>query len=302
MKKMKRITCLAIAVLMALALAACGGNNGGEKSVEPSIAEIMEKAQTSMENISSMSYDMTMDIGMAVSNMTFDISTDVKADYIAEPIKMKMDMNMDMGILGSMQILSYMEIVDGTYYMYTGFPDEDGTMIWMKEKIELGDIAQYDAQKSMDLYIRSAESFKENGTEVIDGVNTTRYDGIISRDAWNEVLENTGVLEQLDVSDIDEISGFFDDLGDLPISIWIADETYIPMKYEMDMKDFMQGLMDKIMEEAIEEGEDAEDYAITITKTDLSMIMSNINGIDSIEIPEEALSAEELDFDFDIDD
>ena len=64
----------------------------------------------------------------------------------------------------------------------------------------------------------------------------------------------------------------------------------------------MQGLMDKIMEEAIEEGEDAEEYAITITKTDLSMIMSNINGIDSIEIPEEALSAEELDFDFDIDD
>ena len=239
MKKLKRIACLAIAVLMALALAACGG--GGEKSGKLSIAEIMEKAQTSMENISSMSYDMTMDIGMEVSGFNFDISTDAKTDYITEPLKMKMDMNMDMGFLGSMEMLSYMEVVDGTYYMYTGFPDEDGTMYWMKQTIELGDIAQYDAQKSMDLYIRSAESFKENGTEVIDGVNTTRYDGIISRDAWNEVLENTGVLEQLDVSDIDEISGFFDDLGDLPISIWIADETYIPMKYEMDMEGFHAG-------------------------------------------------------------
>ena len=80
--------------------------------------------------------------------------------------------------------------------MYTG-SDFGGEMSWFKQTPgDLAAVAQYDAKENFELYLKSAESFKENGSETTNGIKTVRYDGIISEDALKDVMNSTGVLSQ----------------------------------------------------------------------------------------------------------
>lgn len=82
--------------------------------------------------------------------------------------------------------------------MYTG-GDFGGEMSWSRQTPgDLAAVAQYDAKENFELYLKSVESFKENGSETTNGIKTVRYDGIISEDALKDVMNSTGVLSQPD--------------------------------------------------------------------------------------------------------
>lgn len=279
-KLFKKAVAAVLAMTMVFSLTGCSAN-------EKNAAKIMEEAAKCMEDVSSLSYDMTMNMDISSDGQNMAIATTGKADCIVDPMLMKMDMTMDMGEAGSMASQMYMSEQDGKYVIYSGV-DVDGKKTWQKQEMENANaLKQYNAKASFELYLKSANSFKENGTETINDSEATRYDGIITGDTLNEVIESSGMLDQLSTLGVssENMGDMLKDIGDLNISIWIDKESSMPVKYEMDMTSMMQSILNK----AVADQDKAPE--INISKSVMSMTISNINGVESFEIPQEVIDS-----------
>lgn len=280
MKKLfKRAAAVVMTMALMFGLSACSG---------ASAADLMEEAVKNMNDIKSMSFEMNMDIEMSAMGQSIAMKTTTDADCIADPMLMKMDINMDMGAAGSMKSKMYMEAKDGKYIIYTGM-ETDGKTTWQKKEQQDAKIMQqYDAKASFDMYMKNANSFKENGTEEINGKNAARYDGVISNDSISEVIDSSGLLNQLSSIGIsaDNLSEILKDCGDLNVSIWLDDDS-MPVKYEINMTKMMQS----IMKSALKGQEGSED--ITIGKTIISAAIKDVNNVETFEIPQDVIDSAE---------
>lgn len=285
MKKMTKWMALGLILMMMISLAGCGGDNGGS-----STEDVMKTAQEELAKVKSMNYDMSMIMNMSTNGQTVESNTTGKIAYNADPLAMEMTMNMDMaGQKVNMVMYAVQEGSDLVMYMS---PD-NGTS-WAKQTMaDASELEQYNAQESMAIYLENIDSFKENGTEQINGSDAVRYDGVISNDALNEVMEASGAASQLTQYNITEeqAADMYKDLGDLPISIWIDKESSLPVKYEMDMTTMMQTIMNKLVETL---GEAAAGAEITIDKMFISMTLYDFNNVNEITLPEAAKNAQEM--------
>lgn len=268
MRKMKgkSLAAALLALVMALGLAACG-SGGDIADLTP--AEVLKKSQEALNGVKSVHYDMDLSFQMAAAGQTIDVATTSAVDYTADPVSMKMDVKAE--VAGQTQETTmYVVEEDGSAVMYMGM---DGQ--WAKQAV--ADLSEYDATASMDLYFSSSDNFTANGTETVNGVEANRYDGVILQDDMAEVLSASGMddmLSQMGMSgsDIDMSS-----LGDLTISIWVDPATYYPVKYEMDMTDFMQALMTQVY------GDQLAD--LEIKDVVVSMTMSQFDEVAPVELP-----------------
>ena len=274
---MKRnLTAAALALLLVLGLSACGGNDASEAIV---------KAQEAMADVQSMTYQtvMEMDLSADGDSVSMSVSADVSA--IVDPLALEMAMSLDMGELGTLDYTSYMVSGDDALTMYSCLDMGDGPT-WIREDVtDMTSLSQYDAKASLDLYLKSAQSFREVGAETVGDYEAVRYDGVIKGDDLDEVLETSGVLEQLSNLGIEESADLLTDIGDLPISIWIDQATSFPVKYEMDMSALMQTMLGKMAET------DESVSGITVDKLIVSMVVTGVDCVDEIVVPEEALTA-----------
>ena len=128
------------------------------------------------------------------------------------------------------------------------------------------------------------------GTETGDGVEATRYDGVITKEHLQEVLKNTGVLD--DLGDAMDLKKSLEDaaentagLGDIPISIWIDKAAMLPVRYEMDMTEMMQKLMAQALSAV------SAEYPM-VSQVKVSMTIGGIDTVEAITIPDEARNAQ----------
>lgn len=267
----RSIAAVLLALTMAVGLAACGTEGGGD-AADLTPAEVLQKSQEVLDAVKSVHYDMDLGFQMAADGQTIDVKTTSAVDYTSEPVSMKMEVKADVG--GQTQDTTmYLVEEDGKAVMYM---NTDGQ--WVNQ--EVADLSQYDATASMDLYFSSSENFEANGTETVNGVEANRYDGVIVKEDMAEVLDASGMddmLAQMNMSsdDIDVTN-----LGDLPISIWIDPATYYPVKYEMDMTSFMQALMTQVYGDQLQ--------GLEIKDVIVGMTMSQFDEVTPVELPAEA--------------
>ena len=129
------------------------------------------------------------------------------------------------------------------------------------------------------------QDFAAAGTETINGVETTRYEGVLSEEYFKQVLDESGVLSQIGLSsDIDEdtLKELFTDIGSMPIMIWVDTEaeTVMPVQYAFDMTSMMQSIIKKLGGDAMAN--------VTVEKVYMRMTITGTDNVDSITIPEEA--------------
>lgn len=253
-------------------------------------AEAIAKAQVSLQNVESMSYTLAMDMEMTGQGQTMKMTSLAGVDYILEPARMKMEMDASVNGIKGIHTISYMTQDSGTYTLYTGL-DNGEEIFWQTMKLEnMDSYMQYNAQSNLELYLSCAESFEAAGEETLtNGTETVRYDGIISKDQLEKVIESSGMSSQLENMGFEPsiTQNMFRELNDLPICIWIEKDTYMPVQYQMDMTAIMQSMLDGMMDSL---GDAASD--ITVNKVRISMTVQSINDIDHIDIPEDALSAQ----------
>ena len=278
MKFGKRTAAFALSAALALSLAACG--SGTEKSTGD-IATALEKINA----VKSLEATMVMEMDMSLMGQSMETETAMNMVCFNDPMKLKADMTMDMGELGSFTMNMYAAMDGDNYTVYMN----DGSA-WTSETVDMSYLQQYDAQESMNLYLESGDDYTLEGTEEINGSTANKFTGVIRGDALEEVLASSGATSSLEssVGDLD-LSELYSDLGDLPITVWVDQESSYPVRYAMDMTELMQGIMEKSMAAAGGEG----DISGTLTVDKVSLIMDcfNFDNATDFEIPAEALGA-----------
>lgn len=278
MKFGKRIAAFALSAALALSLAACG--SGTEKSTGD-IATALEKINA----VKSLEATMVMEMDMSLMGQSMETETAMNMVCFNDPMKLKADMTMDMGELGSFTMNMYAAMDGDNYTVYMN----DGSA-WTSETVDMSYLQQYDAQESMNLYLESGDDYTLDGTEEINGSTANKFTGVIRGDALEEVLAASGATSRLEssVGDLD-LSELYSDLGDMPITVWVDQESGYPVRYAMDMTELMQGIMEKSM--AAAGGEEDISGMITMDKMSLVMDCFNFDNATDFEIPAEALGA-----------
>lgn len=287
-KNSRRLIVLLMLFVLIFTMAACGNKNeAGEDASggtgNAAMDEVLLKAVENLKDVSSLSYDMEMDMSMEVMGTAFDTLMSMDCKQIMSPVKMEILGTVDMGTMGKMDMMVYAEEENGGLNMYTGMVDEAQGTSWLKQSVEVNSqqIAQYDAANAIELYASSASSIKEAGTEDVDGVKATRFDGIISGDDISKVVEQSGVESQVG---IDGPAELFKDSGNIPFSFWVDVEKEQIIKYEIDMTEVLK----VALERAVENEEEGMAGMIGIKKMNTSVKIKGVNDVEDIVIPEEA--------------
>ena len=270
---------LAAAAAMTLFVSGCGGSTMDTAEIEA----LLSQAKTTMATVESMAAEMTMEMDMDMNGEPMETTTVASIRSQQNPLRMAMDMSMVMSDgteIDQMQMYALEE--DGHLKTYMSTAD-----LWYAETMEMGELSQYNAEENLDLYLDNITETTAGREEEIDGTKTTKISGVITGDAMEEAIAGSGLTASAQSLGISEemMAAMYEELDDLPISLWIDGEGYV-RKYEMDMTEMMQKIMAESMKAM---GASEEDLPVKIEKTVISMVCSEFNAIEEIEIPEEAL-------------
>lgn len=270
-----RILAVAIAILLALSLSACGD----------SFESAMTRAVSEMQDVESLHMDMVMGIDMSLSadgqTLEMPISMDMSMDTINEPLTARATMNMNV-MQQPVSVEYYVERSGESYMMYANM-DGGG---WEAAAVDETELGQFSAVEGVEFYLQCASAFEKVGEEEVRGATASRYDGEIPADMLSEAIERSGaydMFESLGVSG-ESTDGLTSGMG---LSIYLDNETGLPVRYVIDMTDLMREMMDTTLS-AVGAG-DAMSWEVG--EASVSVTLSDFNGIDAIEIPDYARGA-----------
>ena len=279
MKKERKLLALLLVFCMVFALAACGNKDMSD-------ADVMKQATENMNALKSMTAETSMEMVFSMGEDSMTMTSEMTQKVINDPISMEIVMNMVMGFGGETQEMEstvYAEADGDNLITYTQMEGD-----WYKmTQPGLEALEEYDTTKAMGTYLEAIQNFKKTGTEDVAGVKADKYEGVITEDYFQTVLEESGLDEQFgfDGEDSATLKELFEGIGEMPITIWIDGEKLLPVKYYFDMTNMMSALMKNM-------GTDEEGLAID--KVILSMVLTGFDNVEAINIPQEAREAEEL--------
>lgn len=269
----KRIFALAMVLAMATTAAGCGAKQSTD------VEALLQKANDTMVQVTSMSAQMEVQMDMAYEEETMSSIVKSDMDLILEPFKTNMTISM---MLNDEALQSYEMYAVQNGDTVDTYMQVDGA--WIHQPMSGADISQYNAKQNMDLYLKNISSFTATGAEEINGTQTTVVEGLLTGDSMKEALKNSGIESTtagLGIS-ADDLLTLMDSVEGMPVKLWISDDGYV-MQYELDMTAMMQAILDTMGA--------GEESPITISKTLVHMTCSNFDAVPDFEVPAEALAA-----------
>lgn len=265
MKKAKRILVFAILAAMLLSFCGCG-----------MFRTHVAKAAIKMSKLDSLHADVEMQIGMGISLLGQDVNADAAimggADIQRDPERVYVNLMAE--VAGFEQNLLFYGVGrDDGFDVYSSV---DSGESWTKDSIENDDSSKSSKADGKSVFLLlsdSAASFKEYGKEKVNGSDAIRYNGKITSDELRQALELANAKQALEESlDVELDDDVFEDLGDVPVSIWIDVKSGMIVRIEMDMSDVMQGLVPVLVDKAMEKtdigiGVNTKVYEVTVSIT-----------------------------------
>lgn len=265
MKKAKRILVFAILAAMLLSLCGCG-----------MFRTHVAKAAIKMSKLDSLHADVEMQIGMGISLLGQDVNADAAitggADIQRDPERVYVNLMAE--VAGFEQNLLFYGV--GRDDGFDVYSSADSGESWTKDSIENDDSSKSSKADGKSVFLLlsdSAASFKEYGKEKVNGSDAIRYNGKITSDELRQALELANAKQALEESlDVELDDDVFEDLGDVPVSIWIDVKSGMIVRVEMDMSDVMQGLVPVLVDKAMEKtdigiGVNTKVYEVTVSIT-----------------------------------
>ena len=265
MKKAKRILVFAILAAMLLSLCGCG-----------MFRTHVAKAAIKMSKLESLHADVEMQIGMGISVLGQDVNADATvtggADIQRDPERVYVNLMAE--VAGFEQNLLFYGV--GRDDGFDVYSSADSGESWTKDSIENDDSSKSSKADGKSLFLLlsdSAASFKEYVKEKVNGSDAIRYNGKITSDELRQALELANAKQALEESlDVELDDDVFEDLGDVPVSIWIDVKSGMIVRVEMDMSDVMQGLVPVLVDKAMEKtdvgiGVNTKVYEVTVSIT-----------------------------------
>ena len=186
MKKIGKIACLFLALILMLSLTACG-------SFEMKMATAAKK----MEKLQSYRMDVDVDMEMSMSllgqSMPLDMSMKGTADVNTEPERTKMEFDVEM--LGeTAHMLSYSEKTEEQLISYVS---QDGGDVWTKQSLDRSEFPGLTDKNDFGTLLKLAKSFEKSGTETVRGSEATVFSGVIQGEEISAAVQMSGVLNSL---------------------------------------------------------------------------------------------------------
>ena len=276
MKKIAKIAAVLLSGVMEFSFTAC--NKEDDEYAVNRVSEALEI----INEAESMKSDMVMSYSMVMGEEKVDMFSWTYIEMFNSPAKIKMDMSTE--VLGQELLTQYYmeETEAGVYTMY--YASEDMGTGWTKMVVD----ASYaeELTGNSEYYLEYAENFKLIGEEDVEGENTEKFEGVIKSEDIKEVVSETNLDSIAGVEGVEsELSALFDDLEDIPITIWISKESGYPVKYTMDITQMMQSVIDN----AFEMEESTEAIELGIENAVIDIVYSDFNAVEEFEIPAEVI-------------
>lgn len=272
MKKAKRILVFAILAAMLLSLCGCG-----------MFRTHVAKAAIKMSKLDSLHADVDMQIGMGISLLGQDVNADAAitggADIQRDPERVYVNLMAE--VAGFEQNLLFYGV--GRDDGFDVYSSADSGESWTKDSIENDDSSKSSKADGKSVFLLlsdSAASFKEYGKEKVNGSDAIRYNGKITSDELKQALELADVKQSLEESlDVELDDDVFEDLGDVPVSIWIDVKSGMIVRVEMDMSDVMQGLVPVLVDKAMEKADVGIGVNTKVYDATVSITLSEFDAV-----------------------
>ena len=261
--------------------------------------EVVSEAFGRLDGFRSVHMDMTMGWEMTIragaQGMRVDLPIHVRADFDTdvqkEPYMVRMDGVTDINMASirreTVTLLAYVDMSGETPVTYTS---ADGGETWTvgNEQIEM-----LRPDSSFDILRGHAVGFRRTGAEALDGRAVTVYAGRMDGACARQILAASGMNDLLSsLSDAEEETGVDADPGDIPVTVWLDDETGYPVFFSMDMTHMFRDLLSASLKQAMGMADmEGMDIALDVDEITVACTLSRFDGVDPIEIPEAALAA-----------
>ena len=285
MKKMSKILALTLALAMLLCLCACGGS--GTRSASSADFETrLREAQEKMAGLESMHMDMNMDVTMDLSIMGQSQSMDMRVYYVMD---VQTNPNRSKLVMTSSSMGQTQEMTMYTDENNMVYVSNDGRN-WQRQSSQSVDTSTMDPDTMLQLMLKNTSGFRETGKETINGSQATVYSGELSGDYVKEAFDMTGLGSSLgSLLGTGDVSGLFDNLGTIPMTVAIDDESGLVVRYTMDMAVVMENLMKNLFDMMLEsQGMSGVKIEIKIGNCLATATLSQFNSVPEIVIPAEA--------------
>ena len=278
---LKKLLMLSLALVLSFSLVAFVGCE--EKLTQEEIDQIIANVASAEYDTISFDIDVPMSIkvvgGSDPGTMTVAVVGSGFMDMVNEAMQMTMEMEMDIPGEGYEDIDAEIYVVEG--WMYTG-ANILGDEYWMKMALTEPMWQQQDQVKPYVELLATAIDIKDKGTEIVNGVECYVFEVEPDMDALTELLgEETSGLLPADLSDLD--------LGEiyqeLTVKEWLAKDSYLLRKVEIKL----------VMEMSPSDvGVTSDEFDKMTMEIEMTMRFYDYNQPVSIELPPEALDAEEM--------
>jgi len=292
MKMIRIILALSLGLVLSLGLAGCNGGEvadggaagGGEGLAQAEIDQIVAGVTTAQYDSAKMDFDtnMVMEVigGAEPIEMTMWGNGTGIMDMVNQEMQMSMDMTMDIPEMGEQAMTTQVYLVGD--WMYTGIEIPDFGDQWFKTEVMPGTWEQQNQLEQQIAFFRESVGIEYLGMEAVEGTDCYVFDIVPSMEALEALLaQQSSAMGTMDFSQLD-LADLFEEMR---IKEWVAGDSYRVLKSEVYMR--MQMLPEDV-------GASESDFDRMVMDMDMTSTMYDYDQPVSIDLPEEALDAEEM--------
>lgn len=280
MSVVKRILLLSLALVLSFTLVGCAIEGLPQEEIDQIIANV------TTAQYDTVSFDIEMPVTVKVvggsdpGTMTMDVDGSGDMDVANEEMQMTMNMAMEIPEMGEQEMAAEVYIIGGWMYTMTdllGLGEQ-----WTKTEVTDETWQQQSQIEPLLEFLETAVEINYLGSKTVEGTECYLFEIVPDMEALAELMsqETSGMgmmgFGQLDLADL---------YKELSVKEWIAKDSYLIMKVEIKMVLEMS---------ASDVGATAADFD-TMT-VDVTMVerFYDYNQPVSIDLPDEALDAEEI--------
>jgi hypothetical protein len=283
MSTAKKILLLSLALVLSFTLVTFVGC---EELPQEEIDQIITNVTNAQFDTVSFDMEMPMTIkvvgGSEAGTMTMDVDGSGAMDLANEEMQMTMNMAMDIPEVGEQDMAAEVYIVGGWMYSMMDIPVIGEQ--WMKMEATEEIWQQQSQVEPLVEFLKTAVDIDYLGSKTVDGTECYLFEIVPDMEELGGLLSQEtsgmGIMDfgQLDLSDL---------YKQLSVKEWIAKDSYLLMKVEVEMVLEMS---------ASDVGGIAGDFDKMTVDVKMVERFYDYNEPVSIELPEEALEAEEMSY------
>ncbi len=275
MKKINIRRMLGAALAGAFALSGCGGTAGSTDiaGVHTMTAEeYVQAAANALENAESFEANFTAEISMDGSGT---VSTNAKVAMQREPLQARVDIQHDFGDASQTSNI-YLEEKNETVNLYMNY-DKQWTEMTLSPEDAMNHIRIYDTADNMVSLLSAAKDWQMEDAEG----NIVTVTAEIPSEKVYAVEENGKYFQLAGMSGLSET--YYQNIGALTAEFRFDWKTGQPISYKIDFAKALESVTNNVLEEL---NGGVMDKGVTVEKYLISSEITQLDDVESIEIPE----------------